>query len=527
MPTLEWIGKEKVINHHQEVPFRILEKKYTYNAESSENMIIHGDNLLALKSLLPQYEGRVDCIYIDPPYNTGNEKWVYNDNVNDPKIKKWLGEVVGQEGEDLSRHDKWLCMIYPRLKLLHKLLSNNGIIFISIDDVEYVNLKCACDEIFGNSNRIATLIWKKRYNGAKEKRVIVVQEYILMYAKDAHFIDTLDIPYADDMIARNYVYEDEYVNERGKYRTQPLEAGNSMGNRDNLRFPITAPDGSQIMPRRQWIWSKEHVEEALKYHELGFSKKNDVWSVFIKQYLKDRQGIQRMTRPFSLIDNVFTQDGTREMQEIFGNGNQFPFPKPSRLIEQLLTIACKGKDALFLDSFSGSGTTAHTVLDLNKQDGGNRKFILVEMMDYADTITAERVKRVIDGYGEGNKAVAGLGGDFSYYELGEPLFQDDKNLNEAVGEGEIRKYVYYMETKQPLEENADDNRYYLGKHNDTAYYFYYEKDKPTTLNREFLATVKTKASGYLIYADICALSTETLAQNGIVFKKIPRDIKKL
>ena len=183
MPTLEWIGKDKVVNHHQEVPFRILDKKYTFNAENSENMIIHGDNLLALKSLLPQYEGQIDCIYIDPPYNTGNEKWVYNDNVNDPKIKKWLGGVVGQEGEDLSRHDKWLCMMYPRLKILQKLLAKDGIIFISIDDIEYVNLKCACDEIFGSSNRIATLVWKKRYNGAKEKKVIVVQEYILCIQK--------------------------------------------------------------------------------------------------------------------------------------------------------------------------------------------------------------------------------------------------------------------------------------------------------------------------------------------------------
>ena len=138
MPTLEWIGKEKVINHHQQVPYRVLEGKYTYNAEKSDNMIIHGDNLEALKALLPVYEGRVKCIYIDPPYNTGNEGWIYNDNVNDPKIRKWLGEVVGREGEDLSRHDKWLCMMYPRLKLLQRLLADDGAIFISIDDLEKV-----------------------------------------------------------------------------------------------------------------------------------------------------------------------------------------------------------------------------------------------------------------------------------------------------------------------------------------------------------------------------------------------------
>ena len=152
MPTLEWIGKDKVVNHHMEVPYRVLEEQYTYNAEKSENMIIRGDNLEALKALLPRYEGRVKCIYIDPPYNTGNEGWVYNDNVNDPRIKKWLGEVVGKEGEDLSRHDKWLCMMYPRLKLLQRLLAEDGFIFISIDVFEFSNLKCILDEIFGSAN---------------------------------------------------------------------------------------------------------------------------------------------------------------------------------------------------------------------------------------------------------------------------------------------------------------------------------------------------------------------------------------
>lgn len=159
MPTLEWIGKEKVVNHHLEVPYCVLEKQYTYNAEQSENMIIRGDNLEALKALLPQYEGKIKCIYIDPPYNTGNEGWVYNDNVNDPRIKKWLGEVVGKEGEDLSRHDKWLCMMYPRLKLLQRLLAEDGVIFISIDEIEHRYLELLMDEIFGSSNRIDTFVW--------------------------------------------------------------------------------------------------------------------------------------------------------------------------------------------------------------------------------------------------------------------------------------------------------------------------------------------------------------------------------
>src|ERR1035437_9828360 len=156
MPTLNWIGKDKVVNHHNDVPFRVLDHKYGYSAENGEqsievksgNKIIHGDNLEALKALLPEYEGRIKCIYIDPPYNTGNEGWIYNDNVNHPKIKKWLGEVVGKVGEDLTRHDKWLCMMYPRIKLIYKLLAKDGVLLISIGDDELQNLILMCNEIF-------------------------------------------------------------------------------------------------------------------------------------------------------------------------------------------------------------------------------------------------------------------------------------------------------------------------------------------------------------------------------------------
>jgi adenine-specific DNA-methyltransferase len=201
MPTLNWIGKDKVINHHKDVPFKILEPQYTFKngqespTGSSDNKIIHGDNLEALKALLPEYEGRVNCIYIDPPYNTGNEGWAYNDNVNHPKIKKWLGEVVGKEGEDLSRHDKWLCMMYPRLKLLHKLLADDGVMFISIDDIELESLKFLANEIFGKSNFIATLIWRTDGNFDNQAKVKVCHEYILMYAKK---FDKLGLPDALD-----------------------------------------------------------------------------------------------------------------------------------------------------------------------------------------------------------------------------------------------------------------------------------------------------------------------------------------
>lgn len=191
MPTLTWIGKDKVVTHHKDVPYRVLTHKYGFNSANPEdksethsgNKIIHGDNLEALKSLLPEYEGKVQCVYIDPPYNTGKENWVYNDNVNDPKIQKWLGDVVGKEGEDLSRHDKWLCMMYPRLTLLKSLLKNTGAIFISIDDNEYSNLKSICDEIFGRQNYVKTFIWYTKGHTDNQDVITHVHEYILMYAK--------------------------------------------------------------------------------------------------------------------------------------------------------------------------------------------------------------------------------------------------------------------------------------------------------------------------------------------------------
>ena len=273
MPTLEWIGKSKVINHHQDVPFRVLERKYSFDENGqhsedngSENMIIRGDNLEALKALLPRYEGRVKCIYIDPPYNTGNEGWVYNDNVNDPKIKKWLGEVVGKEGEDLTRHDKWRCMMYPRLKLLQKLLVNDGVIFISIDDTEYANLKLICDEIFGIRNFLADVIWEKSDSPRMDAKIFSARhDHTITYSKNIdalylHRIHTNEIP----------EHYNKVESDGRRYYLKPLRA---MGQNDarearpNLYYAMNAPDGTQVFPIRtdgsdgDWRWSKQSVRQ--------------------------------------------------------------------------------------------------------------------------------------------------------------------------------------------------------------------------------------------------------------------------
>ena len=553
MPTLEWIGKDKVINHHQKVPYRVLEKKYTYrHSERSEesgcfadtqhdsgNKIIHGDNLEALKSLLPEYEGKIKCIYIDPPYNTGNEKWVYNDNVNDPKIKKWLGEVVGQEGEDLSRHDKWLCMMYPRLKLLQKLLSDDGAIFISIDDNEQANLKLICDEIFGCRNFVDRLTVIVKPEGRRYGQFAKTHENIFVYAKQIDFIDFHEI----EVKGKNF----QYLDEKGGFNLQGLRnrnvrAFNSL-NRPNLRYPfyvdILNPDENGLCDvsviktsdyeevwastvdglESVWRWGKDKAEKQ-KEDLCAYKGSDGEIRIFQKQ--------RRMTEISKTVwfEKEFNSIvGTREVKDIFGKV-VFDFPKPVELIERILQIATD-KNSIILDSFAGSGTTAHAVLNMNKSDGGNRKFILIEMMDYADSITAERVKRVINGYGNGKNAVAGTGGDFSFYELGEVLLLPDGNLNEKVDTAKIREYIWYMETRAPFEETNNENPYYLGSCNNTGYYFFYEKERATTLSHDFLSTIKEKSESYLIYADLCTIPEDELRRYNITFKKIPRDIVKL
>lgn len=528
MPTLNWIGKEKVINHHMDVPFKVLEHSYGFDngletdqETNSGNKIIHGDNLEALKSLLPEYEGAIKCIYIDPPYNTGNESWIYNDNVNDPKIKKWLGQVVGKEAEDLTRHDKWLCMMYPRLKLLHKLLADDGAIFISIDDNEQANLRLMCDEIFGSGNFINNIIWQKKYSPQNDAKYFSdMHDFIICYSKQKPQWKRNLSKRTDEQNSR---YKNLDNDTRGVWKSSDLSVKTYSKAYD---YPITTPSGKIINPPqgRCWRTSKENLEKLITENRIYFGKNGDNVPS-IKRFLTD---VQAGTVPVTLWlrDEVGDNQEARQILKKIFSDKEFPFdtPKPSRLIEKILQIASNEND-IILDSYAGSGTTAHAVLNLNKQDGGNRKFILVEMEDYAETITAERVKRVAKGYGADTKAVEGTGGSFDFYELGQPLFLEDGNLNETVGIEKIRQYVYYTETQHPFSQTKHkDNTYFLGKQNDTAYYFNYEENKVTTLDHAFLATMKTKAEQYVIYADNCLLTKDYRTKHHIIFKKIPRDI---
>ena len=553
MPTLEWIGKSKVINHHQNVPFRVLERKYSFDENGqhnedngSENMIIRGDNLEALKALLPRYEGRVKCIYIDPPYNTGNEGWVYNDNVNDPKIKKWLGEVVGKEGEDLTRHDKWLCMMYPRLKLLQKLLADDGVIFVSLDFHEQPVMRLIMDEIFGASNYVSEIACVNKPSGrSDDKYIATAHESIIVYRKSP--LLTLGGFEPEEKITKRYnkrdtdgrLYREEDLRKRGTHDERT--------DRPNLFYPFffnqetgelvvgnndeETPDGFiRIEPMKSkdvqgtWRWGQDTAIAQKTYIHPRYMPNKQQWSLFEWEYL-DERGAAKPTTLWDFKD-VNSERGTEVFIKYLGfKKEDFPNPKPVGTIQRILQIATAGDD-IILDSFAGSGTTAHAVLNMNKADGGHRKFILVEMMDYADRITAERVKRVIRGHGEGKNAVEGTGGNFSFYDLGEPLLVGDC-LNEAVAPEKIREYIWFMETKQPYAPPSGGNPYYLGQHNDTGYYFYYEPQRVTVLDYAFLSTITEKADGTVIYADRCSISEDKLAKMGVTFKKIPRDISRL
>ena len=594
MPTLHWIGKEKVQTHHNDVPYRVLKQQYTYgnagnavvgvdtDSPSSEggvgevnNMIIHGDNLEALKALLPEYENRVDCIYIDPPYNTGNEGWVYNDNVNDPHIRKWLGAVVGKEAEDLTRHDKWLCMMYPRLVLLQKLLSPTGAIFISIDDNEQANLKLICDEIFGAGNFVGVWFWYRSATPPNLSYKIKKNlEYILCYEKvknNSKYRGLRKISKSDDPLTKPQntfkilsfapktitFKRKQGVIETGVYGTEkfPNELLNDLTieNHTNL---------NTVSFKNRFIWTQSKLEEELlKQTRINCSDS------LVLSYKKNEYDPEV---PPNLVDDtcgvLTTEESGKELESIFNQKKVFDFPKPHSLIEYLISFL-GNPNALILDSFAGSGTTAHAVLNLNKQDGGHRRFILVEMCDYAETITAERVRRVINGYGEGNKTVAGTGGSFAFYELGDTIYNPQTGLlNDHADTEQIRRYIWYSETNTPYHSPKDctddgaagdadalvrgrfgTNRmtmqccgddasrvvsthpYLLGRKDGTNYYFYYKRGEDTVLDRAFLNTFTPadQAEQYIIYADCCRLSRDFMLTHHITFKQIPRDIKKV
>ena len=524
MPTLNWIGKEKIVNHDKEVPFRLLKKNKKLSLGTSENLIVEGDNLEALKALMPFYHGRIKCIYIDPPYNTGNEKWVYNDRVDSPKIKEWLGKVVGAEGEDLTRHDKWLCMMYPRLKLLYDLLDDDGVIFISIDDNELHNLRLIMDGIFGVKNFLANISWQGMDTIKNDARYFSSNtEYIVVYAKS---IANAKLKGIKKGKKQRSVYKNYDNDSRGAYLLTPLHA--KSGSEEGV-YNFTFSSNQTWRPPKGTYprFSKETLARLVKEKRIYLDPRGKRIPQK-KTYLSE---VSERMRPWTFWryeDFGSTRQANAELRTIIGRG-EFQNPKPSKLIKKVIDLVIN-KDDLVLDSFAGSGTTGHAVLDLNKEDGGNRKFILVEMeKDICRNITSQRIRRVAKGYsykknGGETVKVEGLCGGFEYVELGDTLFNSDGTINESVSFAEMASYVFFTETHTNLDKSKLKGNC-IGQFAETSYFLLFDGIGKNDLDRSFLKELKNIDGKKIIYADRCLLDEEILEKHQIVFKQIPYSVK--
>ena len=531
MPTLNWIGKEAVVNHHLQVPFHLLKDvpDLACGEPGSGNLIVQGDNLVALKALLPYYAGQVKCIYIDPPYNTGNEGWVYNDAVNSPEMRAWLGKVVGGEAEDLSRHDKWLCMMYPRLSLLVQFLRPDGFLFVSLDEIEVARFRLMMEEILPSSQYISTLIWKSRRNldNRSLHNVSIDHEFVVAYRMGNGALRGAEI----DM----QKYSNPDNDPRGPWMSDNLIGLATKERRPNLHFDLVNPETGIVYPchPKGWRYSKETMAQKMKESRIIWPA-NKNGRPRHKKFLTDLQS--DFAGFSSFIECGNTNEGTEEMIKIMGQ-EQFIFPKPRSLIEILLEQTTSGKDVI-LDAFAGTGTTGHAVLSLNKKDGGDRHFILVEMDEnIARNITAERLKRVSQGYEwkdqKGNqKNEEGLGGGFRFCTLGETLFDAYGHIQKEVTFEDLARHVYFTETGQPLPENFRKKWPLLGFHNGVAVYLLYNgvlKDKSrdggNMLTRPLLASLPEHDGAKVIYGNGSLLSENTLRELNITFRQVPYEIK--
>ncbi|MEO8313358.1 MAG: DNA methyltransferase [Pseudomonadota bacterium] len=565
MPTLNWIGKEAVVKHHKEVPFRLLEPvpDLSCGDSASGNLIVQGDNLHALKALLPRYAGQVKCIYIDPPYNTGNEGWVYNDNVNSPEIRKWLGEVVGKEGETLDRHDRWLSMMYPRLLLLKQFLREDGAIFVSIDDNEVGNLQALMREVFGATNEVATIVWEKGKKG-DSKLVSVTHEYIVAFARNKALLKDRNVRWRRKKPGIDAVLEhyDSLRNKHGNnhaalrkemmawYRALPKGdprkghkhynwsdqrglyfaadfAGPDDGRENRPRYSIPHPVNQQpcAIPSTGWRWEEDTTKAALAEDPPRI------------HFGKDHTTIPNRKSYLFEIDeepmlSVFYKDGraaTLEVEAILGAG-AFPFPKDSEVIADLMGMAVEPGD-LVLDSFGGSGTTAHAVLRLNQHLKEPVRFILVELNDeVARNKTRERVRKAVEGYtplaGKKRVPVEGLGGGFQFCRLkSDPLFDAEGQIRRDVTFAQLAEFVWFAETGTGYTGNADSAL--LGVHEGRAIYLLYNgilKDRSVAggnvLTGPVFDVLPKFAGPKVIYAAANRMGGRA-AREGITFKQTP------
>ncbi|WP_171091290.1 site-specific DNA-methyltransferase [Ruegeria sp. HKCCD9179] len=548
MPTLDWIGKKAVVNHHREVPYRLVHCNGERSAGDPDagNLLVQGDNLEALKALLPYYAGKVKCIYIDPPYNTGNEGWVYNDNVASPEIKAWLGKVVGKEAEDLSRHDKWLCMMYPRLRLLRDFMREDGVLFVSIDDDEAHSLRMLLNEIFGISAYIGTFVWKRRTGSMDETgNFSRDHDYVIAYQRGNEGLTGDERTFAK--------YDNPDNDPRGDWISDNLSASKPGG---DTYYAISDPDtGREFWPPkgRYWPYNPETMKEKIADGRILFPGE-DGDTPMVKRFKKEAKSLFQPVSSWigQPKDKDFLDDegvlhlstamnsaATKNLKDIFGD-KVFNYSKPADLVRKLIAQAA-GPNDIILDSFAGSGTTGQAVFELNKEDGGNRQFILVEMDELiAPQITAERLSRVIKGYdkkGDPEKPVEGLGGGFRYCHLGTPLFNEFGDIDEAVIFPDLAAHVFFSETGAPLPKKVDASNPLIGQHKDKIVYLLFspaEQGFPreaagNVLTPDALADLPAAPDDFegerVVYAEGCTVSPERLKVERVVFKQIPYQIE--
>ncbi len=531
MPNLDWLGKRAVVNHHREVPTRLLhcDSGLSFGDPEAGNLLVQGDNLEALKALLPFYAGKVRCIYIDPPYNTGNESWVYNDNVNSPEIKAWLGKVVGKESEDLSRHDKWLCMMYPRLRLLREFLAADGSIWVSIDDTEVHALRALLDEIFGRGNFIASIAWQKRYSRENRGAIGDAHEYILVYAADPFLFK----------LSRNLIPISEgqakvYRNPGNPVETDPTKRWRGLpmtaqGFRPNQMYEIVAPNGTRHSPPEGRCWSMIESEfEKLKAADRIYWGKDGTAQPSVIRYLSEVEGITPWTWwPHDEVGH--TDEAKKEIREIFGTQTAFDTPKPTRLIERIVRIATKPGD-IVLDSFAGSGTTGHATSRVSLENltrEGARKFILIEMESgIAEAVTA---KRISHAFAEREAAQSGV----RFCTLGKPLFDEWGSVSEGVSFSDLAAFVFFSDTGNPIPARATGETSLLGEFQGRAIHLLFSADHsgvatPTAGNVLTLAVLESLPpfdGPRVVYAEGCTVPGERLAAADVVFKQVPYQLQ--
>ena len=558
MPRLQFKGKVFVENLHLGVPYHELTpvrgKGFSKPVSLHDNLIVHGDNLAALKALLPTYHGKVKCIYVDPPYNTGNEGWAYNDRVNSPMMKDWLGKEVDRD--DLTRHDKWCCMMFPRLKLLRELLRDDGAIFVSIDDNEVHRLRCLMDEIFGEENFIGMIAWRNATDN-NPTNISVEHEYIACYASSKDRLEktwkSTTLPIQRKLIdvgeefIINYPDQEERQTEYTKWfrehrkQLRPLDrykyiddqgvytGSQSVHNpgKEGYRYDVVHPETGRPckQPLMGYRFPLETMQEMLKQDCILFGEdENKI--IEIKLYAKEYK-----SKLPSVID-LDTRLSAYELKDIFPKHKRiFDYPKPSPLIHDIVSFATD-KDSIVLDSFAGSGTTGHAVLALNKEDGGDRRFILVECEDYADTITAERVRRVIKGVpsAKDESLREGLGGTFSYFKLGKAMRKESMLDRDKLPSYErLAAYIFFTATGEEFDAaKMRPERHFIGRSRNYDVFLIYTDDfeqlKDLALTMDVARKFSRVERPKLVFAPTKYLDQEFLHQYGITFQQLPFEI---